>query len=100
MPDSSMYYQNMVMIVCPSKVIHINNIPINKIISGTCKTPVQIKQFDLNGKFIKQWDSIADAAHWLVDSGYAKTYNGGVRQKISMCIKGKVKTAYKFIWKI
>ena len=83
-----------------SKVIHINNIPINKIISGTCKIPVQIQQFDLNGKFIKQWDSIADAAHWLVDNGYAKTYNGGVRQKISMCTKGKVKTAYKFIWKI
>lgn len=25
------------------------------------------------------WNSIADAAHWLVDNGYAKTYNGGVR---------------------
>ena len=49
---------------------------------------------------LRQWDSIADAARWLVDNGYAKTYNGGVRQKISMCTKGKVKTAYKFIWKI
>lgn len=45
------------------------------------------------------WNSIADAAHWLVDNGYAKTYNGGVRQKISLCVKGKLKTAYKFIWK-
>lgn len=82
-----------------SKVIHINNIPLNKIIAGNCKNPVSVKQFDLNDNFIRQWDSIADAAHWLVDNGYAKTYNGGVRQKISLCVKGKLKTAYKFIWK-
>ena len=82
-----------------SKVIHINNIPINKIIAGNCKNPTSVKQFDLSNNFIRQWNSIADAAHWLVDNGYAKTYNGGVRQKISLCVKGKLKTAYKFIWK-
>lgn len=82
-----------------SRVIHINNIPVNKIISGSCKNPVKIQQFDLQNNFIKEWNSIAEAAHWLVDNGYAKTYNGGVRQKISLCIRGKQKTAYKFIWK-
>ena len=45
------------------------------------------------------FDSIADAARWLVDNGYAKTYNGGVRQKICNCCVGKLKTAYKFKWK-
>ena len=83
-----------------SKVIHINNVPIHKVISGFCKEPLKVKQFSLDNEFIRQWDSIADAARWLVDNGYAKTYNGGVRQKISMCTKGKVKTAYKFIWKV
>ena len=83
-----------------SKVIHINNVPIHKVIRGFCKEPLKIKQFSLDNEFIRQWDSIADAARWLVDNGYAKTYNGGVRQKISMCTKGKVKTAYKFIWKV
>ena len=82
-----------------SKVIHINEVPLNKVIAGTCRNPVKVKQFDLEGNFIMEWGSIADAAHWLVDNGYAKKYNGGVRQKISMCCKGKLKTAYKFIWK-
>lgn len=82
-----------------SKVIHINNIPLNKIIAGSCNNPIVVKQFDLDNNFIRQWNSIADAAHWLVNNGYAKTYNGGVRQKISLCIKGKLKTAYKFIWR-
>jgi hypothetical protein len=35
-----------------------------------------------------------------ISNGYAKTLNGGVRQKISRCAKGKLKTAYKFIWKM
>ena len=82
-----------------SKVININNIPKNKFYLGSCKQPVSISQYDLNNNFIRTWNSIADAAHWLVDNGYAKTYNGGVRQKISLCVKGKLKTAYKFIWK-
>ena len=57
-----------------SKVI---NIPKNKFYLGSCKQPVS--QYDLNNNFIRTWNSIADAAHWLVDNGYAKTYNGGVR---------------------
>ena len=64
-----------------SKVIHINNVPIHKIIRGFCKEPLKVKQFSSDNEFIRQWDSIADAARWLVDNGYAKTYNGGVRQK-------------------
>ena len=82
-----------------SKVINLNNIPKNKLYLGSCKKPIQVAQYDLNNNFLKNWNSIADAAHWLVDNGYAKTYNGGVRQKISLCVKGKLKTAYKFIWK-
>lgn len=82
-----------------SKVINLNNIPKNKFYLGSCKQPVQVAQYDLSNNFLKNWNSIADAAHWLVDNGYAKTYNGGVRQKISLCVKGKLKTAYKFIWK-
>lgn len=82
-----------------SKVLNINSITRNKVISGSCKTPKKVQQFDLDNNFIKEWDSIADAAHWLVDNGFAKKYNGGVRQKISMCTKGQLKTAYKFIWK-
>lgn len=82
-----------------SRVLKINGIPTVRHIQGCCSEPIMIKQYDLSGNFIKEWASIAEAAHWLVDNGYAKTYNGGVTQKIGMCRKGKLKTAYKFIWK-
>lgn len=38
------------------------------------------------------------AAHWCVDNGYAKTYNGGVRSHISNAAKHKTKTAYGYRW--
>ena len=41
---------------------------------------------------------VADAAHWCVDNGYAKTYNGGVRSHISNAAKHKTKTAYGYRW--
>lgn len=37
-------------------------------------------------------------AHWCVDNGYAKTYNGGVRSHISNAAKHKTKTAYGYRW--
>lgn len=81
------------------KVLTINNIPIRHIRSGCCSEPKKVKQYSLDGTLIKEWDSITLAAHWLVDNGYAKTYNGGVKQKIGLCMGGKNKTAYKFIWR-
>ena len=84
-----------------SKVVHMYNLPVNKIIAGSCKQPLSVIQLDKNSEEeLQSFNSIADAAHWLVDNGYAKTYNGGVRQKISNCCAGKTKTAYKFKWKL
>ena len=82
------------------KVLTINNIPIRHNRRGCCSDPKKVEQYSLEGVFIKEWESITLAAHWLVDNGYAKTYNGGVRQKISMCCKGTLKSAYTFKWKI
>ena len=83
-----------------SKVIHMYNIPINKILCGSCKLPKKVIQLNKETEDpLLTFDSIADAARWLVDNGYAKTYNGGVRQKICNCCTGKLKTAYKFKWK-
>ena len=63
--------------------------------------PVKIARLDKNTEeVLEKYDSMANAAHWLVDNGFAKTYNGGVRQKISMCCKGEIKSAYKHKWKI
>ena len=83
-----------------SKVVHLYNLPINKIIAGSCQKPKVVIQLDKNTEEeLQVFDSVADASHWLVNNNYAKTYNGGVRQKICDCCKGKLKTAYKFKWK-
>lgn len=81
------------------KVLTINNIPIRHNRRGCCSDPKKVEQYSLEGVFIKEWESITLAAHWLVDNSYAKTYNSGVKQKIRLCMRGKNKTAYKFIWK-
>lgn len=79
-----------------SKVVNSYNIPKNKVFVGSCKQPKRIKMFNENNFQI--FESCASAAHWLVDNKYAKTYNGGVRGKISMCANGQLKTAYKHKW--
>ena len=82
------------------KVIELYKIPKNKILSGNCQIPKQVIMLDLLGNEICTFNSYADAAHWLVDNKFAKTYNGGVREKIGSCAKGKLKTAYKHRWKL
>ncbi len=48
-----------------------------------------ISQYDLQGNFIRNWDSIREAANEL----------GFLESQIGRCVNGKRKTAYKFIWK-
>ena len=79
------------------KVLTINNIPIRHLRRGS--EPKKVKQYSLDGTFIREWDSITQAAHWLADNKYAKSYDSGIKGKISQCMRGKAKTAYKFIWK-
>lgn len=63
-----------------SKVVHMYEMPINKIIAGSCRLPKEVIQLDINSEEeLQSFKSIADAAHWLVDNGYAKKYSGGVR---------------------
>ena len=83
-----------------SKVVHLYNLPINKIIAGSCRQPKVVIQLDKETKKeLRTFNSVAEASHWLVDNGYTKKYSGGVRQKICNCCNGKAKSAYKFIWK-
>jgi group I intron endonuclease len=56
-------------------------------ISKALKHP--ISQYDLQGTFIKNWDSIREASNKL----------GFCESVISRCVNSKRKTAYKFIWK-
>ena len=59
----------------------------NKRVSQKLKKP--INQYDLNGRFIKQWSSATDASKEL----------GVPRAHIGSCISGKRKTTGGFIWK-
>jgi hypothetical protein len=70
------------------KAIHHSNY-INTRGKGLEKLKKPINQYDLQGNFIKKWDSATDIANnWNVSSS-----------SISQCCKGKLKTAHKFIWK-
>lgn len=51
----------------------------------------RINQYDLNGNFIKTWDTIKSANVSL--------NNGKYTCNISLCLKGKTKTAYGYIWR-
>ena len=64
---------------------HINNI-ISSMIKAKGKS---ISQYDLNMKFIKNWDSISDASKTL------HIFNSNI---VNVC-KGNRITAKKFIWK-
>ena len=48
-----------------------------------------VRQYDLSGKFVKTWESIATACRSL----------NMARTSITECLSGKRKTAYKSIWK-
>jgi hypothetical protein len=53
------------------------------------KTNIAIMQFDLNGNFIKEYSSIAEAAG----------KNRALHESIRCCIHGKYNTANGYIWK-
>jgi hypothetical protein len=59
----------------------------NRKIEWNLNTSKSITQFDLQGNFIKDWPSIAEAKRWL-GSG-----------DIQACVNGKQKQAGGFIWK-
>ena len=50
---------------------------------------VAVNQFTLDGKFIRRWDCIRDIEYSL----------GFQHGHISKCCKGKLKSAYGFLWK-
>jgi hypothetical protein len=76
---------------------HINNNkiePINYIYMENNKK-YKVRQFSLDGTFIKEWESMTSAAKFLSpNKNQIKNY----RARISSVCKGKSKTAHGFIW--
>jgi hypothetical protein len=67
---------------------NLEKININELNLGKRKRNI-ILQFDLKDNFIKEWNTITEAALYLKVSGVSITHN----------IKGKQKTAYGYKWK-
>lgn len=57
-----------------------------RVINATSK---KIEQYDLNGNFIKEWNSLADASN----------YYGISRGTLCSCLKGDIKSSNGFQWK-
>lgn len=67
-----------------------------KYYNGSCENidpvnynKIPIEQYDINGKLIRRWDYISQIVN---ETGYFSS-------NIDKCCKGKIKTAYGYIWK-
>ena len=68
--------------------------------SRTNKRTKKISQYDLNGNFIRDFDSLYDAVVYLgFKADRENKYGAGYKRNICYCCNGLTKTAYGFIWK-
>lgn len=74
-------------------------IPKYRHISENVNPPKRIQQYSLNGDLLSEFDSVQKAAEWLYVNKKVKTLVSGVRGHISDAARGKIKSAYKYIWK-
>ena len=70
---------------------HIINMGIAKL-----KNAIPVIQYDLEGNFIKEWESKGQAAKWIKEQTGKKS---NITSQIKDCILGRQKTAYGFKWK-
>ena len=61
----------------------------------------KVKQFNLNGDFLREFDSMNKAAEWIRENGYSRGQLNHIVSNISKNIRGieNRKKAYGFIWK-
>ncbi len=81
------------------KCLKLYNIPKYRHISENVNPPKRIQQYSLNGDLLSEFDSVQKAAEWLYVNKKVKTLVSGVRGHISDAARGKIKSAYKYIWK-
>lgn len=80
-------------------VLKSNNVPINTYISNkVLKSPKRVKQIDEDGKLIRTWNSIADAARWISKEGISLLKLNHIRTTISRSATHKHKLSFGFYW--
>ena len=72
----------------------------NTKVNGFNSFKKSIAAYDKQGKFIKSFESIGDAAQWLIDNNLTmQSAFESARAAIGRVANGKRKTAYGYIWK-
>lgn len=65
------------------------------------KSSKPVCMYDKNKNFIKKFESLTEAANWLIEQQIAKTDNNkNVIAAIGRVVNGQRKTAYKMLWTI
>lgn len=65
---------------------------------GLSSEPKPVNMYSLNDVFIESFNSLNNAAQYLIDNNLAKGSKTGVAQNISYACKGDYQQAYGFIW--
>ena len=67
---------------------------------GIPSQSVCVSQYDLENNLLKTFNSFMDASRYLKKNNFTTDSNSkSVATKVSLCCRGKRKTAYGFIWK-
>lgn len=80
-----------------SKILKANSI--NGYKNNSKNLSKRIKQYSLEGEYLRTFEALARASEWLCENGYIKKIYNSIGSKISAVANNKAKTAYKFIWK-
>lgn len=60
----------------------------------------KVYQYDLYNNFITEFESVPDAAEWIILQNISTASRKSVMSHINHNLSGKKKNAYKFIWKL
>ncbi len=64
------------------------------------KASIKVDQYDLKGIYIQTFNSMSDAARWLILNEFSICKDSSdLVNKISLCCKNKRQTAFKHKWK-
>ena len=58
-----------------------------------------VYQYDKQNNFLQEFESVNEAARWVIKNNISKSNINGTSGKICNCANNKAKSAYGFIWK-
>ena len=71
----------------------------NELFNKMIASKKAIKQYSLEEEYIQTFESVSEAAKWLINNNYTTMTANSIRSKISEVARGIRKTTCGFIWK-